>query len=209
LHAGEPEKERISDVINERAKAQGSGVVYQAEVAGGRLRPDGIKLEWVISAPRSEKPGDGEGKEDGDILPFFCGDITPRSLRVQTDPPSNTEHPARVQDLAYVKILVSSPAFERKVKQLISVLGHQPISREDSRAIWDLDTSLPSPDLVHRPQLVLEVANESQREELTFLEDVGGESGIYEIAFFVENLEAGYPETARTPYGRIRFVPLQ
>lgn len=44
------------------------------EMKGGRVRPDGKVLEWVISVP-------GEEHERG-ILPFFCGDITPREWRV-------------------------------------------------------------------------------------------------------------------------------
>jgi hypothetical protein len=37
---------------------------------GGRVRPDGAKLEWQTGRPLSED------------LPFLCGDITPRHLRV-------------------------------------------------------------------------------------------------------------------------------
>lgn len=64
---------RISDVINERAKQDGSGAKYISEQAGGRKRSDGRELKWVISAPEGEKGG---------TLPFFCGDVTPREWRV-------------------------------------------------------------------------------------------------------------------------------
>lgn len=65
---------RISDIINARAKADGSGTVYLPEQSGGRTRPDGVVLKWLISAPKSHPRG---------ALPFFCGDVTPRSLRVR------------------------------------------------------------------------------------------------------------------------------
>jgi hypothetical protein len=64
----------ISETINERARKDGSGVFYEPEQDGGRYLPDGKLLEWLISAPRQE----------GGITatPFFCGDVTPRYLRV-------------------------------------------------------------------------------------------------------------------------------
>jgi hypothetical protein len=68
---------RISDAINQRTGEVGSDVVYLAEVSGGRVRPDGEVLKWVISAPKERE---GEGKVG--VLPFFCGDVTPRGLRV-------------------------------------------------------------------------------------------------------------------------------
>ena len=68
---------RISDLINSRAGEAGSDVVYLPEVSGGRVRPDGQVLKWVISAPEEER---SEGEVG--VLPFFCGDVTPRGLRV-------------------------------------------------------------------------------------------------------------------------------
>ena len=47
---------------------------YLEEVEGGRERPDGKVLKWVITSP-AEKDGRG-------TVPFFCGDITPREWRV-------------------------------------------------------------------------------------------------------------------------------
>ena len=66
--------ESIAHVINQRGREEGSGVRYEAEQDGGRTRPDGKVLKWLISAPQVEKRG---------VLPFFCGDVTPRSLRVR------------------------------------------------------------------------------------------------------------------------------
>ena len=51
--------------------ARGRGLAYSGPHDGGRLRPDGQRLEWQIGAPPSPD------------LPFLCGDITPRSLRVR------------------------------------------------------------------------------------------------------------------------------
>ena len=73
LGNGSLEPPRISDIINDRARQDGSGALYSSEQAGGRRRPDGRELKWVISTPEAEK---------ADTLPFFCGDVTPREWRV-------------------------------------------------------------------------------------------------------------------------------
>ncbi|MBB5423863.1 catechol 2,3-dioxygenase-like lactoylglutathione lyase family enzyme [Paraburkholderia atlantica] len=52
------------------AAARERGLSYDGPLAGGRLRPDGERLEWQIGKPSSAD------------LPFLCGDVTPRHLRV-------------------------------------------------------------------------------------------------------------------------------
>jgi hypothetical protein len=64
----------MSDIINKRATEEGNGMMYTEEVSGGREKPDGTVLKWVISAPSAEL---GHGS-----IPFFCGDVTPRECRV-------------------------------------------------------------------------------------------------------------------------------
>ena len=69
----------LSALLNERLRDEGSNTRYEAEVAGGRRRTsDGIESRWEITQPArwSEKVG-------GTRLPFFCGDLTPRELRVR------------------------------------------------------------------------------------------------------------------------------
>ena len=51
--------------------AQSRGLDIADPIPGGRNRPDGERLEWQTA--RSPKPD----------VPFLCGDITPRRLRVQ------------------------------------------------------------------------------------------------------------------------------
>ena len=68
----------LSTVLNERLRSAGSSTRYTPEVSGGRTRLDGVELRWEITAP--ERWGEKEG---GTRLPFFCGDVTPRELRVR------------------------------------------------------------------------------------------------------------------------------
>lgn len=51
--------------------------LYDPEFHGGRKNPDGEVLEWLITSANT-KSKSGYWK----ALPFFCGDITPRRLRV-------------------------------------------------------------------------------------------------------------------------------
>lgn len=52
------------------AGAARRGLELDGPLDGGRLRPDGERLLWQTARPRSAD------------LPFLCGDITPRALRV-------------------------------------------------------------------------------------------------------------------------------
>jgi catechol 2,3-dioxygenase-like lactoylglutathione lyase family enzyme len=54
--------------------ARGRGLAYQGPIDGGRLRPDGERLQWQIGTPPTPD------------LPFLCGDVTSRSLRVREGP---------------------------------------------------------------------------------------------------------------------------
>ena len=50
--------------------AYARGLYYDGPIPGGRIRPDGTRLEWQIGRPATRD------------LPFLCGDLTPRFLRV-------------------------------------------------------------------------------------------------------------------------------
>jgi Glyoxalase-like domain len=68
----------LSTLLNRRLRDVGSSTRYEAEVAGGRRRLDGVEIKWKLTPPAmlGEKVG-------GTRLPFFCGDLTPRELRVR------------------------------------------------------------------------------------------------------------------------------
>ena len=52
------------------AAARARGVAYAGPADGGRLRPDGQQVAWQLGMPPTAD------------LPFLCGDVTPRELRV-------------------------------------------------------------------------------------------------------------------------------
>jgi catechol 2,3-dioxygenase-like lactoylglutathione lyase family enzyme len=59
-----------SSTAQDVADAQARGLELEGPNAGGRVRPDGQRLEWQTAHAATAD------------LPFLCGDITPRSLRV-------------------------------------------------------------------------------------------------------------------------------
>ncbi|KDR81959.1 hypothetical protein GALMADRAFT_240307 [Galerina marginata CBS 339.88] len=184
------ESESISKTINERGRQDGSGVLYDPEQDGGRTRPDGQILKWLISGPQSDRRG---------VLPFFCGDVTPRSLRVPGEPPSNTVHPSAARGIAYVRVLANASSFDAVSRQLTSVIGKKSISSTDNQVVWELDT-------VHKqhesPLLRLEVP--ADEEEDGFLQT--SSSGIYEVAFRIKGEKRA---SQTTPYGKVSWVPIE
>lgn len=84
LHPGD-----VKDVV-ERAGA--GGLALEGPLDGGRARPDGELLKWQIA--RAATPD----------LPFLCGDITPRPLRVP--PGALRRHPNGVTGVASVTLVV-------------------------------------------------------------------------------------------------------
>jgi catechol 2,3-dioxygenase-like lactoylglutathione lyase family enzyme len=52
------------------AAARERGLAIEGPIAGGRLRPDGQQVAWQT------------GRASTPDLPFLCGDVTPRALRV-------------------------------------------------------------------------------------------------------------------------------
>jgi catechol 2,3-dioxygenase-like lactoylglutathione lyase family enzyme len=59
-----------SDLEADIAAIRERGLEYAGPRSGGRLRPDGVRIEWQIGTPPSRD------------LPFLCADVTPRELRV-------------------------------------------------------------------------------------------------------------------------------
>ena len=52
------------------AEAKARGLALEGPIDGGRIRPDGVELQWQTA------------RQSTFDLPFFCGDVTPRTLRV-------------------------------------------------------------------------------------------------------------------------------
>lgn len=76
------------------AAARDRGLALDGPLAGGRLRPDGARLDWQIVRPKTTD------------LPFWCGDVTPRTLRVPEG--GMRVHANGVTGVASVKVAVGN-----------------------------------------------------------------------------------------------------
>ena len=58
------------DLPRATAEAKARGLPLNGPIDGGRVRPDGVELKWQTA------------RQETFDLPFLCGDVTPRALRV-------------------------------------------------------------------------------------------------------------------------------
>jgi catechol 2,3-dioxygenase-like lactoylglutathione lyase family enzyme len=84
----------LPDAIAEDiALARQQGVTLDGPIAGGRLRPDGQQIAWEMGIPHTPD------------LPFLCGDVTPRHLRVPEG--DMRMHPNGVMGIGGITIAVN------------------------------------------------------------------------------------------------------
>ncbi|UHC13747.1 VOC family protein [Methylobacterium currus] len=79
--------------------AQSRGLDIADPVPGGRFRPDGARLDWKTA------------RAPGSDVPFLCGDVTPRGLRVQEG--DVRRHDNGVTGVASVTVAVRDVAASR------------------------------------------------------------------------------------------------
>jgi hypothetical protein len=92
------------------AQAQAHQLGYKGPIDGSRVTPGGDRLEWQLGRPESAE------------LPFFCADITPRSLRVAEGEVRTQAN--RVQGIASVAVAVAdAEAALARYRQLLSSQG--------------------------------------------------------------------------------------
>ncbi len=97
------------------AGARERGAAYEGPTPGGRTRPDGQEVKWQTGLP----PQDG--------MPFLCGDVTPRDLRVPSG--DAWEHPNGAQGIATVSVIVND--LDAAAVAYAALLGVEAPSRYD------------------------------------------------------------------------------
>jgi hypothetical protein len=121
--------------------ASARGLPLRGPFNGGRERPDGVRLEWRTAF--AEQPE----------LPFLCGDVTPRELRVPSGPA--TRHHNGVTGIFRVTVAVRD--LEASAARYGALLGHGPLI-EPGRRLFKLGSSYialqaPDADLPERAAL--------------------------------------------------------
>jgi catechol 2,3-dioxygenase-like lactoylglutathione lyase family enzyme len=89
------------------AAARDRGLNYQGPIDGGRVRPDGERLVWQTGTPPTPE------------LPFLCGDVTPRGLRVPDG--DVRSHANGVRGVASITLAVHD--IEASLARYIALLG--------------------------------------------------------------------------------------
>ncbi len=89
------------------ADAAQRGLAYTGPFDGGRLRPDGQRLAWQMGLPPTPD------------LPFLCGDVTPRSLRVPDG--ALRQHPNGATGVACITVAVAD--LETSLARYAALLG--------------------------------------------------------------------------------------
>jgi hypothetical protein len=83
------------DIAADVAAAKARGLDLDGPNDGGRLRPDGTRLDWCTARASTSD------------LPFLCGDVTPRALRVPEG--DVRRHANGVVGVAAIEIAVENP----------------------------------------------------------------------------------------------------
>ncbi|MEY2620183.1 MAG: hypothetical protein RIT26_3 [Pseudomonadota bacterium] len=89
------------------AQAQARGLDIVGPLDGGRMRPDGVELKWTTARQNSRD------------LPFLCGDVTPRALRVPEG--ELRRHPNGARGVG--RVIVSVTHLEASVQRYRQFLG--------------------------------------------------------------------------------------
>jgi catechol 2,3-dioxygenase-like lactoylglutathione lyase family enzyme len=92
------------------AAARQRGLQIEGPTDGGRLRPDGQQVAWRLGQPPTPD------------LPFLCGDVTPRGLRVPEG--DARRHPNGVGGIAGLTVAVAD--LDASVARYQALLGQAP-----------------------------------------------------------------------------------
>lgn len=112
------------EVIRDRIKAASTGIQYTSPNPGGRIKPDGTELKWIISSPYLDKASGLDGFVGGEA-PFWCLDRTPRENRVPFHVADNVKHPSGALGVHQVSVFVGEKALFETLKGTYDALnGH-------------------------------------------------------------------------------------
>lgn len=165
----------VAEEINSRARDTNVEVEYAEGVKGGRIKPDGDTIRWLVTFP-SKRHLRGS-------VPFFCKDLTPREKRVprfshKSEPVIGAERNANLGRIAMVSLLTNGEDFSKHSVEISTVLGSAPRSDDAEGSIsafWTLD----SPDKPQSIRLCLTAAKTD--DERTWVQSVGG-IGLWKIS---------------------------
>jgi hypothetical protein len=144
----------------------GLGVKYQDPVPGGRKRADGLEVKWKVSRPVFRN---GEKVPDQDLFPggrldcpFFCHDVTERSLRVDSGDETKTTHPCGTIGIAACEILVPSDLLSEYTTLYSKILGLNPNVGSNSEVGKSFSFNVGAPSRKRTAQVIVREARSEQ-----------------------------------------------
>ena len=99
-------------------EAKARGLALDGPIDGGRVRPDGRELKWQLARARTPD------------LPFLCGDLTPRELRV----PSGEGRRHANGALGVSRVTVAVANLQTSLARYRALLGAADVERGAGRA---------------------------------------------------------------------------
>jgi hypothetical protein len=86
-------------------------------IHGGRKRADGVDVKWAVTFPQGQNGGqDSRGR-----IPFFCHDVTERSIRVPLSA-KQTEHPCGALGVKQLTIVVKDQDLLEKTRHAYALI---------------------------------------------------------------------------------------
>jgi catechol 2,3-dioxygenase-like lactoylglutathione lyase family enzyme len=110
-----------SAIAEDVAAAQARGLPLTGPLPGGRARPDGVNLAWQTAYAEAPE------------LPFLCGDVTPRELRV----PQGLAHQHPNGATGIFRLTVAVDDLAVSAARYAALLGRAPLE-EPGRRIFKL-----------------------------------------------------------------------
>lgn len=111
-----------SAIADDVAQARARGLELDGPHDGGRLRPDGVRLDWQVVRPTTHD------------LPFWCADVTPRELRVPEG--DDRRHANGALGVAAIRVVVADLA--RSAERWRALLGADAVRAIDGSLTLDL-----------------------------------------------------------------------
>jgi catechol 2,3-dioxygenase-like lactoylglutathione lyase family enzyme len=134
-------------IAEDVAAAQTRGLSLTGPLPGGRTRPDGVNLVWQTAYAEAPE------------LPFLCGDVTPRELRV----PHGLAHHHPNGATGIFRLTVAVDDLEVSAARYAALLGRAPLE-DPGRRIFKLGSGYvalqaPGPDLVESAAVTAQMAS--------------------------------------------------
>jgi len=150
-------EEIMAQIRELEAQGEQLGVTYDQPKEGGRRRMDGKELQWYATRPRQVDTAQSSSQID---VPFFCHDISDRSLRVPytagstSDWPRIITHPCGAVGVQSVTLTIPASRLSSCAKLYEGILGvqrEQRLGNEHSTVAFAVASPAQSADKSGKP----------------------------------------------------------